>query len=88
MKQNCQKNKVVTGKPLFFVISQFCTPILLALTLASDRAVLYENVEFLILVLSTKKTFRKFVSELKYWKRSKFPVIVTKHADFSNGGLF
>ena len=26
---------------------------------------------------------------LKFWKRSKFPVIVTwKHADLSNGGLF
>ena len=33
--------------------------------------------------------FGKFVSKLKYWKRSKFPVIVTqKHTDVSNGGIF
>ena len=33
--------------------------------------------------------FRKFVSNSKYEKRSKFPVIVTlKHADVLNDGLF
>ena len=33
--------------------------------------------------------FRKFVLKSKYWKRSKFPVIVTqKHADASSRGLF
>ena len=32
---------------------------------------------------------RKFVSKLKYWKRSNFPVIVTwKLGDFLNGGQF
>ena len=53
----------------------------------SDRAVLYGNVAFSFLVLSTKQSipvfwkrflfFRKFVSKLKYWKRSKFLLTVT-----------
>ena len=74
-------------------------PILFVLTLASDRAVLYGHVAFSILTLSSKKqqssflkrfpVYKKFVSKLKYWKRSKFPVIITyKHADLSIGALF
>ena len=61
-------------------------------------AVLYRNIAFSILVLSTKKRqpvfwkrylfFRKFVSKLKNWKRSEFPVIFTqKYANLSNGEL-
>ena len=61
--------------------------ILFVLTLASDMAVLWGNDALSILVLSTKsdtpvfwKRFsisRKFVLELKYRKRSNFPLIVT-----------
>ena len=58
MKQNLQKNKVVTGKTLIFVI---VLPILFVLTLARDRTVLYGqfciailNVVFSILILSIK----------------------------------
>ena len=50
----------MTGKTLFFVTGLFCTPILFVLTLASDRAVLYGNVVFSILVLSNKKPYSSF----------------------------
>ena len=65
----------------------FVLPILFALTLASDRAVLYGNVMLSVLVLSTKQryssllkrvcVFLKFISKFKYRNRSKFSVIVT-----------
>ena len=64
------------------------SPFLFVLTLVSERSVLYGYVMFSIIVLLTTKLlssffkkmfsfFRKFVSKLKYWKHSKFPVIVT-----------
>ena len=87
-KQNFQKNKIVTGKTLFFVIGPFCThTILFVLTLASDLTILYGNYVLSILVLSTKKRYSSFMkrflfsrnsfSKLKYWICSKFPLIVT-----------
>ena len=48
------KHKIVTAKAPFSVIGPFCNHHLFALTLASDRVVLHENVAFSILVLSTK----------------------------------
>ena len=91
------KKKVVTVKNPFSVIGPFCTCHSIWLTLASDKAVLCGNDAFAILVFSTKTQtfcekgflFNKIVSKLKYWKRSKSPVIVTlKQADISNGELF
>ena len=61
----------------------FVLTILFILKLASDMAVLYGNDEFSILVLSSSlfsKRFsfsRKSISKLKYWKGSKFSLIVT-----------
>ena len=52
VKQNFQKNKVVTGKTPFSVIlceSHFVVIVLFVVTLASDMAVLYENDAFFIL---------------------------------------
>ena len=71
----------------------FVISISFVVKLAFDRAVLYRNALFSILVLSTKSgrfcVFQKVFQKLKYWKLSKFPVIVTwKHADLINGGLF
>ena len=83
MKLNFQKNEIVTGKNPFFVIGSFLLTILFVLTYASDMTVSYRNNAFSILLLSTKKQCssflfsRKFVSELKYWQRWKFPLIVT-----------
>ena len=51
LKQNLQKNKVVTRKTPVFVIGSFCTPHSICLNFGFDRAVLYENVAFSILVL-------------------------------------
>ena len=53
LKQNLQKNKVVTGKTPFFVIGPFFTQhsICLKLTLASDMTVLHENDAFSIVIL-------------------------------------
>ena len=56
----------------------FVVTILIVLTLASDKAVLYGNDVFSILVLSTKKRYFgflekvfvfKIISKLRYWKR-------------------
>ena len=55
MKQNFRKSKVFTGKTPFFVIGP-CTSYYIYLnTSFSNRAVLYANVAFSILVISTKK---------------------------------
>ena len=85
LKQIFRKNKVVTGKTSFF--DHFVLLILLVLTFAFDRPVLYGNVAFSILVPSTKKQYSSFlkyvsvchkiISKVKCRKRSKFPVIVT-----------
>ena len=73
MKQNFQKNKVATGKTVFFVIGSFCNPVLFVLTLASERAVLSEYIMLSIIVLLTTKRYsilffklfsRKFVSKV------------------------
>ena len=58
--KNFQKNKVITGKTLFFLISPFVVTILFVLTLASDTAVLYGNDALSILVLTTKKWYSIF----------------------------
>ena len=84
----------MTGKTLFFVTGLFCTPILFVLTLASDRAVLYGNVVFSILVLSNKKPyssffffFQKTCFKVKALKKISSDCLI-KHADLSNGWLF
>ena len=56
-----KKNKVVRGKTQIFVISPFCTPYFV-LTLPFDWPVLYGDVAFLIIVLSTKKWCSSFLS--------------------------
>ena len=92
-----KKKKLLLAKLRCFWRVHFVPPILFISISASGRAVLYRNDAFLISVLSTKRRYsnflknvfilRKFVSKLKYWKRSKFPV-VEKNADLSDGGLF
>ena len=62
LKRNFRKNEVVTGKTensLWQI--NFVLPILFVLTLASDRVVLFRNVAFSILVLSTKKRYSNFL---------------------------
>ena len=61
-KQNSlKKNKNKKPKKnTLFVISPFCTPYSIVLTFAFDRAVLYGNVAFSILVPSTKKMKLQF----------------------------
>ena len=54
MKLNFQKNKVGLGKTLFFCKVIFVLSILFVLTLVFDKAVLYGNVAFSIIVLSSK----------------------------------
>ena len=64
MKQNIQKNIVVTGKTPFFMIGPFVLTFLFVLTLASDMAVLYESDAFSILVLSTEKWYCSFFKKI------------------------
>ena len=80
-----------TGKTPLFLMGPFCTAgihfFLFVLRLASDRAVLYVDVIFLILVLSTKKLyssflktvwfFQKFFFKVRALKTFRFRVIVT-----------
>ena len=81
-KAKFSKNKVVTDKTPFFVIDPYCTPYSMCVNIGLGRAVLYGNISFSILILPTKKRYssflkkvlffwRKFVSKLKHWKRSK-----------------
>ena len=86
MKQYIQKKNVVNSKTPFFAKVHFVHPITFILTLASDKAVWYRNLAFLISVLTTKRSyssllkkvvvFQKFVSKL--WNRSEFPVLSHK----------
>ena len=79
MKLNFQKNKRVLGKtPLFCKVS-FVLPILFVLTLVFDNAVLYGNVAFSIIVLSSKKSYSSFLKiDLVFQKTcSKVRVIKT-----------
>ena len=62
------KNKVVTGKTPFFVKS-FVLPILFISTLLSDRAVLYGNVAFSILLLLTKKQYSSFLKKVLVFQK-------------------
>ena len=75
VKQNFQKNKVVTGKTLFFVIDPFCS---CHSTLASDRAVLKGNDVFSILVLSTKKQCSSFLKKVFIFQKICLKVKVLK----------
>ena len=53
-------------------------PILFVLTLASDRTVLYGNVAFSILVLSTKKWYSDFLKKVFVFQKICFKVKVFK----------
>ena len=75
LKQNFWKRKVVTGKTPFFVIGQFCTPHSICLNIGFWQSSFVRKC--FVVNLSTFNFFRKFISKLKYWNRSKFPVIVT-----------
>ena len=55
----CQKTKVVWGKTPIFVISPFCFPFSIVLTLAFVRAVLYGNVTFSVIVVPVLQLFEK-----------------------------
>ena len=78
MKQNFQKNKVVTAKTPFFVIGPFCTHHSICLNMASDMAVLYGNDAFSISVLSTKKRYSSFLRKVFVFQKICFKVKVLK----------
>ena len=61
MNESFQWHKSVSVKTLFFVIGSFC--IFHVLTLAFDKAVLYGNVVFLIILLSSKKRHCGFLKK-------------------------
>ena len=65
-----KKNGVVTGETLFFIS--------IALTLVSDRAVLYQNIAFPILGLSTKKQYSNVLKKLFIFQKICFKVKVLK----------
>ena len=47
------------------MVGPFCTPYSIGLTLASERAVLYGNVAFSVLLLSTRKRYSPFLKKVK-----------------------
>ena len=74
-----QKNQVVSGKTPLTLISPFCVPILFVLALAFERAVLYRNVVFSIVVLSTRKQYTNFSKKVfVFQKMFNFNVRVMK----------
>ena len=58
------KLKQLLAKPRSLRQVHFALPILFVLTLASGRAVLYGNIAFSILVLSTKKRYSNFLKKV------------------------
>ena len=74
LKKNFQKKKIVTGKTMFFLIG----PILFVLTLTSNRAVLYGNVTFSILLLSPKKGHYSFLKQVFVFQKLCFELKVLK----------
>ena len=58
--------------------THFVLPILFVLTLASDKGVLYENVVFSILVISTKKRYSNFFKKVSAFQKICFRVKVLK----------
>ena len=85
LKKNSKKIKYLLAKLHSLWRVHFVVVILFVLTLTSDRAVFNGHDVFSILLVSTKLWFlrkslsfsRKFVSNLKYWKRLKLPLTVT-----------
>ena len=67
------------GKTPFFVIGHFALPIPFVLTLASDRAVLYESIMFSMLALLTKKHYSSFFTIIFKFQKTyfKFEVLET-----------
>ena len=78
LRLNFQNNEVVSDKTPLFVIDSFCTPILFVLTLAFGRAVLYENMAFSMVVLSTKKQYSSFSKKLFVFQKIYFKVRAMK----------
>ena len=74
LKLNFQKSKVVSGKTPFFVKVHFILPILFALILVFDGAVLYDNITLSIVVLSTKKRYFNFLKKVFVFQKTCFKV--------------
>ena len=88
LKQIFQKTKVVTGKTLFFVMVHFILPVLFVSTLTFDRAVLYGNITFSILVLSTKRRSSIFWEKLFVFQNICLKVKVLKTFKISSASYF
>ena len=71
LKQLLAKDRSLRQVPFVF-------PFLFVLTLASDRAILYGNVAFSILLLSIKKSYSSFQKKVFVFKKICFKVIVLK----------
>ena len=81
LEKNFKKHKDITGKTLFSVIGSFYTPLSICLNIGFWQSN-FESCYFHLkkdtpVFWKGSAIFRKFVSKLSYWKRSKFPVIVT-----------
>ena len=62
-------------------------PILCVLTLASDKVVLYENVEFPNVVLSRQKQYFRFSKKVLVFQKTYFKVKVLKTFKIFSGSL-
>ena len=77
------KNKVVTDRTLLQVY--FVLPILLVLTMASDKAILFENVALSILIYLTKKQYSSFLIKVFFFQKIYFKVKLLKTFKISCG---
>ena len=80
-KKRNRKSRVVTDKTLnltMICVVHFVYPTLVVSTLAPDGAVLYGNITFLILVLSTEKRWSTFLKRVYDFQKICFKVEVLK----------
>ena len=71
-------NQLFIVLTLYSIVLCFVLTTLFVLTLASDRAVLYANVAFSILALSTKKPYSSFFKKVSVSQKICFKVEVLK----------
>ena len=77
-EQNFRKNKKTLAKLRSLWYVHFVLPVLFVFALASDWAVLYGNVAFSILVLSTKRRYSSFLKKFFVLEEIGFKVKVLK----------
>ena len=78
MKLNFQKMKEFLERLRSFCKVNFVLPILFVLTLVFDKAVLYGNVAFSIIIISSKKRYSSVLKKILVFQKTCFKFKVMK----------